>query len=265
MISRYEATMNGVALSGVSQSILILDISHREPRLRTETYTVAQRSGSRLYRRTFEKAETTITMEIREYDTRQRQNVIDAVNAWARAGGQLRTSDRMGKHLTCVCETFAAAKSVKKWTDAVSVTFAAYENPFWEDDAISETYFHQADTGQGKLYVPGNVEQDVFVSAEIYVNEVFNDSLTFGLYVNGRGLTVSNVNGYSIPVGTRIYIYYDEHRIQHVDTGDVGIVGLDWMAHSNGMDLIADCGENDVSFDATATLSVWFRARGLWV
>ena len=66
MISRYEAFLNGIPLSSLSQSILITDIKYQSPVLGYELFSVAKRHGSRIWQRVAEQAQVTIEFAIRE-------------------------------------------------------------------------------------------------------------------------------------------------------------------------------------------------------
>ena len=254
MISRYEAVLNGTALSTIHPAILVLDISYAQPQIKTNTYTSARRQGARVYRRYFGKSSVTVSFEIHEYDTQKRMTICNAVQAWAKSGGVLQTSDRDGQQLRCICDAYPVINSALRWTGTLSVTFSAYTLPFWAEREPVELTLTDT-SGSGTLVVPGSVEE-----APVEVEITAGGTLTtLGLTVNGRTLSLSGV---SVSSGNKITISYDDEMIQSITTGTTSLLdkrtGVD--------DLLAVCGEsNAFSFESDVSCTVVYRVRGLWL
>lgn len=253
MISRYEATLNGISLESINPAILLTDISYDPPSRRYSTYAVAKRDGSRVYRAYKEKSSVTVQFAIREYDTMKRQSICQQICAWARNGGTLRTNDRDGQMLKCICEQLPSIPSVLQWTEPLSITFAAYELPYWQDVNLS-TLTLSGTSNNGTIYIPGSapdtvMEVEVTAGAEITALE---------LTVEDTTLTLS---GLSVASGNSIVISYDDHMIQSIKTGSTSLLNK----RTGADDLIAKCGQfNLVSYTANASCDVTFRGRGLW-
>lgn len=253
MISRYEAWLDGVALSSISPDILILDIEHAPANIRTDTFTTAKRNGSRIHRRYYDRASVTIRFAIRKYGINDRQSVCSDVVRWAKGGGVLQTNDRNGQRLRCICEAFPVVQSAMKWTDPFAVTFSAYALPFWEEEEQSVLQL-TGTSGEGELYVPGNVD-DAMVEASISANAALS-SLT--LSANGRTMTLS---GLSVASGGVVVLTYDDEMIQSIKANSVSILDK----RSGVDDLLAVSGMNSFAFTADADVDVDFKVRGLWL
>ena len=79
------------------------------------------------------------------------------------------------------------------------------------------------------------------------------------LTVNGRTLSLT---GLSVSNGDTIKITYDDQMIQSIKVGTTSLLGK----RTGVDDLIANSGEyNTVSFTSSASVTVTFKARGLWV
>lgn len=253
MITRYEAALNGITLSGISNDIIIHDISYGPPQFRNSTYTSARRQGARIYRRYVEKISVSIVFEIHTYDPRKRHMICDAVRQWAKNGGILTTNDREGLRLRCICDTFPAITSALKWTEPLTMVFSAYELPFWEQIA-PEVLTLTGTSGSGSLFVPGSVD-DAFAEVEVTSGGALT---TLALTANGRTLTLS---GISVASGNKVVISYDDEQIQSIKTGTTSILdkrtGVD--------DLLLKCGEsNALSFTSNVSCTVAFKGRGLF-
>lgn len=255
MKSRYEVTLNGISLSELSPEILILDVNYADAAFSDNQYTVAKRNGSRTDNRVFNSSSVSISFEVHAYDIRKRTAIRNAVCAWAKNGGKLQINDRNDQYLQCVCSQFPSVASVRNWTDPLTITFTANEIPFWQELALSSVSLTAGASGSGKLYVPGSVDFAV-VEAKVHTNASIT---SVALTVNSRTLTLS---GLSVASGNDIKITYDVHGIQSIKVGSTSL-----MNKRTGVDdLLAKCGEiNDVSYTSSASTTVTFSARGLWV
>lgn len=254
MISRYEAWLNGVALSSVNPDILIMDIEQSSANIRTETFTTAKRHGSRIYKRRFEKASVTIRFAIRKYNIADRRAVCSDVVRWAKNGGILETNDRDGQRLRCVLDTVPIVSSALRWTDPLTITFSAYALPFWEEK--SESVLHLSGTsGEGVLFVPGDVD-----GAMIEATVTSNGNLsTLALSANGKTITLS---GISVGSGGVVELSYNDEMVQSIKANGTSVLSK----RTGADDLIAVCGgSNTFGFASDANVDVNFKVRGLWI
>ena len=253
MISRYEATLNGVALSSLSPFILITDISYDEPQYSLRNVTVAKRQGARIQSTYKEKASATISFQIRNYDIRERQIICENIRHWAKNGGSLQVTDRPGQKLVCICTKAPVIGSSRNWTDILSMTFTAYNLPYWQDLNLVSASLTGTNVN-GNLYVPGDAKETM-VEAVI---TPYGTLTTVNLGVSGRTLTLS---GMSVPNGAHIAITYDAQMIQSIKYGTTSLLNK----RSGADDLIAQCGTNNpVAFTANVNTNVIFNARGLY-
>lgn len=250
---RYEATLNGIKLSSISKKILIYDISYSDPSVEFGTYTLAGRNGARVSREYKETASATITFAVREYDTKQRQSIVQSIISWARDGGTLETSDRPSQFLVCKCDRKPYVSSVLKWTDAMQVTFVAYILPYWQNSSESKITLTGLQAS-GNLSVPGSAPK-TFVS----VTAKTNAAVTYlALEAGSTKMEFKNLN---VASGRQITLDYTEDMILRVRDGGTSLLNKRFGSD----DLIAGCGETTrVRFSADANCTVEFRARGLW-
>ena len=254
MISRYEAWLNGVALSSVNPDILILDIEQPSTNIRTETFTTAKRNGARIYKRRIEKTSVTIRFAIRKYDIADRRAVCSDVVRWAKNGGILETNDRDGQRLRCVLDTTPIIQSALRWTDPLTITFTAYALPFWEEK--EQSVLHLSGTsGEGTLYVPGNID-----GAMIEATVTSNGSLsTLSLTANGKTITLG---GLSVGTGGVVELKYNDEMVQSIKADGVSVLNK----RTGADDLVAVCGgSNTLGFLSNVSVNVDFKVRGLWV
>lgn len=254
MISRYDAVLNGIALSSIHPSILVLDVNYQAPNTEFSMYNVAKRQGARIHKENTGGISVSVSFEIHEYSTVERQHICNLVSLWAKNGGNLEINDRPGQRLRCVCSQKPNIQSARNWVDPVTVTFTAYTLPFWEESEYAVKAFSAGTSGDGLLYVPGSVDGAYF-EADIVANATLS---SVSLTANGRTLTLS---GLSVSSGKTIKITYTNEMIQKIMVDTTSLLNK----RTGADDLIAKCGElNSVSFSASASATVTFKARGLW-
>lgn len=289
MISRYEVTLNGVSLASIHPMILITDVNYEPPAYERETYTIANRQGSRITPAHKEAARVTISFAIRSYPIEERQSVCQDVIRWARDGGDLRINDRPGQFLDCVCDQLPTVESVRNWTDNFTVVFAAYTVPYWQEVTPTVLTVHladgaqvQDDTGYTELTmtVPGNapsvvldavVAPDDTTAPKQYIEIITgeNDFVSDGYALQGDGIE-------------SYHFEHDEHGylrafINQINGGAIVPRSQMW-AVKGADDLICPCGRtvqikvrygqrwdtyNPAWFQPYAC-TITLTARGLW-
>lgn len=253
MKSRFDALLNGVALSGLDENICVTDISYPSPEI---SYTIAKfagRNGGMATNRKLDQTVVSISFELHVYGTRHRQTACQQIVAWAKNGGRLQTSDRTDQYLQCICTKLPSIESASKWTDELTVEFTAYGIPYWQGVFPSKAVFSGADA-EGEIFVQGNAETrpDIQITANAAVT-----SLTVGF-----GSTSVALSGLSVSSGGVIQISHDENGILSIKTGTTSLLGKLTVTSSD--DLVADCGNIPVSVEANGSVTAEFTVKGVW-
>lgn len=253
MISRYSVSLNGVDLASLDDNLLIMDISDSDPGYNHETFTRGNRQGARVYKNYKEKAGVEITFALRHYDIAARQEACQRVIQWARDGGVLRTNDRPGQFLRCICESLPSVASALKWTDSLRISFAAYEVPYWQSEEYTSVSM-TGKAGSGSITIPGSAPQTM-MEVSITANATLN-SITLQV-----GSTTMKLTGMGISKDKVITISYTEDEILRIMVNKTSLLNK----RTGSDDLIAACGKPvNVFFTADANCSVTFSARGRW-
>lgn len=253
MISRYEAYMDGIPLSTLHPNILIRDIKHGTASKQRQTQEIANRSGLMVLGSKFGQKTVEIEFDLRIYDTRERQVVIQKIQQWAN-GEILETSDREGQRLHVSCDDYPVIESVLGWTDTLAITFTAYDQPFWQNKTPSVVTL-VGDDEDGVLFVPGNAGE-AYAEVEVTPSQTIDD-LT--VTVGDTSITLDDLNTDAV-----IKIGYDEKGIQYIKAGTTSI--LSKRTANSSDDLIAICGKkNAVAVEADHSVTAKFSVRGLWL
>ena len=254
MISRYEAYMDGNALSRVHPDILILDISHAISDRKISASRIGNRKGTLIIDDSQDGSSVTISFALRVYSISKRQEAMQEVLRWA-SGRVLETNDRPGQRLYVRCIEYPVVTSALQWTETITMSFKAFEYPFWEEKEKSSLSFSSGTSGNGTLFVPGNAGNTVV--EVVATPAVSADDLSFTV-----GSTTITVTDCGATAENPLVIAYDENGFLSIKVGTTSV--LDKRTGSD--DLLAECGQvNDFSFIASESTSVVFSARGLWM
>lgn len=260
MIGRYEAYMNETALSAIDNSIVITDINYKAAKIQRKTNKVYNRVGSRIVKTNVETNSVSISFMIRELDTIKRQQICQKIAQWALQDGYLRTSDKPWQRLKCVCEEPPIIESTLQWTDTVTITFTAYNPPYWEEinpTTVTLGGTNGATSGSANVFVPGDA-RDTLVSATITAKASVS---SFSVTANGKTFSLS---GLSLSSGDVVTIDYDSDLNLRIRNGSTSLMNKRSAASAD--DLTVDCGKsNSFSFTSSATAVVVFRVRGWWI
>lgn len=256
--SRVRVWLDGKGLQDIDPSIVVLDVAYQVPAISTQTVEHARYHGSRVTRQKMGNNTVTVSFEIHEYSVAFRQSIMERVTAWAMSGGALTTDDKPGKRLHVVCTTPPAIMSTKGWTNRLTMSFAAFDNPFWEDVSPT-TLILSGTSGSGDIYAPGSAS-DPFVEVDVKPTGTLT---RIELYA---GETTFVLSGIYIPAGKVLAIYYDDKQTLHIERQDTGVSLLSKRTAESDDDLMIERGKfSEVSYVANVNCAITFKARGLYL
>lgn len=254
MISRYKVWLDGESLEEISPNIYVSDISYGAAAPAYTANRIGRNDGVLSGADYVEEATVTVSFEIREYNTQRRQIVAQSVAKWAMKGGWLTTSDRDGMRMRVKCTKLPAINSVMRWLEAVQVEFTAFEVPYWTSVEPVKAILNNGDT---KTLINGGVRK-TYAEVSVAANAALT-SLTVAV-----GNTSITLEGLSVAGGDTVTISYTEDRhILEIKHGTTSI--LNKRTAGSADDLIAEPGENEVSFTASGTASCTVSIREVYV
>lgn len=252
-MTRYECSLNGVNLSGISPAIVITDITEAV----TESATVEARplgNGSRFLRKQRERLDVTVSFAIREQDITRRQLISHQVQKWARDGGYLIRNDRSDQRLKVVCTGIPVLESALHWTDIFTATFTAFESPFWESTALSSVTL----TDTGTLYVPGTAE--TAKAAFVLTN---TGSSTLNTATIRTGASTMSFSSLGIPANGKLEVGYDDNGYLYIKANGASAFGTRSTGSSD--DFLVKCGYSEIRFTSNVAARLRVTARGVWL
>lgn len=255
MPDRCQCALNGVWLHQLDSAIHVQDIVELPPRLRMVTASRPD-AGSHLLQRVRESLSVQVNLTIEAYDIKARQALLHRVISWAERGGMLSLGSKAGRQLPVVCTQLPTCSALA-WLDTLSVTFTAYDTPYWQDD--TPTAF--TTTGHCTLSVPGTAPD---TPLDLTINNVSGDALT-SLTIQAAG-TLS-FTGLSIAPGEALRIHHDAGVFgAEMTSSGVALSALSCRSMSSSDDLLLLPGrDNALTITANTAISATGAYRGRYL
>lgn len=133
MLLRFEAALNGKKFSEIAPEIILRDIVEIPSEEVVDLNRRGLHAGQMASGRTRLALSVRLVYVIRAYDIARRAEIRDLVAGWASNGGYLTINTRPYKRLHVKVDTAPSLESSLKWTQDLSITLTAYEQPYWED------------------------------------------------------------------------------------------------------------------------------------
>lgn len=256
MRTRYSCRLNGVDISDVDESIILLDVVAQPPVSEIKTTALYGADGQRVGRRNINSMSVEIKFEIHEKDIERRAYVMERVAKWAYGGGELTIRERPGRRLNVVCESFAALDALK-WTSAMTIVFTAFEIPYWED-VNPETATVNGD-GEATIYAPGFA-----AAARISATVKNTGESTITAVELTAGETKIKWDGLEIPAGGVLEVGYDDKAVFYAKVDSQSVLGKRTAESSDELRMEAGTrGTLRVATDGKAQTG--FKARGYYL
>lgn len=115
-----------------------------------------------------------------------RAAILQAVNAWAAAGGALKVNYRPDQVMHVVCDGLTALGYSFEWTQNYKLTMRAYGVPFWQQETPAKVKA----AGSCTLFVPGTTETplELHAIATGTLNDINVQANGYKLQFTGLGM-----------------------------------------------------------------------------
>ena len=141
MLLRFEATNGGAKFSEIADEVILLDIIEQPAEVDIQKSRLAGGAGMRVSSVTRTSLTVNLVYVIRTQDPVRWGQVHDLVTKWAKNGSKLTVSTRPGVYLAGKFYVSPARNSALRWTQELTVSFVAYDVPYWQDESINISRF----------------------------------------------------------------------------------------------------------------------------
>ena len=260
MITRYRVWLDEVALDSLADSIYITDIQEMEPEMEIHTMSVLGGNGTSVTHQRRISLQIRVSFQIREYNIATRREVFNKIMTWAQ-GTVLYTNERDGQQINVQLDA-PPAMSALKWTETLTLSFTAWENPYWiSNDATMLTL--SGESVSGEITVDGNTAcYPMFVVSNTGAAPINTVTITAG----ENRVRLEGIN--MLPEG---YVYFSSHNgsgaLSPFMIDDNGIRYLDNCFSDDSDDSLPVIGGVPTTILATADGEMTFivLAQGVWL
>lgn len=160
MILSKRVALNGVQLDEIHERIVVRSIDPGAPQKSVQTVSRMGGCGQRITAEHFETLDVTVEfgIDVGRREMELRREIFDAVIAWALKKGWLTVSWMPGRQMYADRVEIPSTGDLWNWTDSMTLTFKAYNVPFWQDASPATGHATLITEESIGLDVPGNVE-----------------------------------------------------------------------------------------------------------
>ena len=207
MILSRRVALGDVQLDELHERIVIRSINPGAPQKSIQTVTRMGGCGQRITGEHFETLDVTVEfgIDVGRREMALRREIFDMVIAWALRKGWLTVSWMPNRRFWVDRVEIPSTGDLWNWTESMTLTFKAYNVPFWQDMTAAASSAKLVTEGSVVLDVPGNVQ--TVLDAE---------------FVNKSGQTINKL---SLTVGS-----------QKIAFTNLGLGGTESMVISHGTD-----------------------------
>lgn len=196
MILKRRVALNGVWLDQVDSRIVISSVEPADGKDNISAVDAAAGYGQRITGNRRSTVDMVVKFRILEHGhsgsgQQARAEVLEKINAWAAAGGELTVDYKPGRRLNVILAQAPGEGSLWDYTKEFTITFRAYAIPYWEDAVASGTSFNAAaGTGSRSIIIEGSAKTQCDVSVANTSGQTMN---TCSLSVGGQGMSFTGL------------------------------------------------------------------------
>ena len=185
----------------------------------------------------------------------ERREVFDAVNAWALKKGWLRTNERPDRRMYVDKTVVPGSMDLWDWTDEYTITFRAYNVPFWQDAAATTVKSKTLASGSVTAEIGGNVKGVIDVSFQNKSGKTIDN---FWVQANGNRITLS---GLGLGGSATLTISHGTDGLLRITAGSTNV----YAKYTGADDLYVNPGSTAVTFAADRAGILTVTNYGRWV
>ena len=262
MRTRIYAALNGIPLNSLDSAIVIQGVDEAAPNWNISAGNRAGLTGQIVLSTEKRYRDVKISFAIAEkHDLIHRAQILQQVNAWAAGGGVLEVGYRPGQLLRVICAGLPEIKTLTKWAEAYSITFRAYEVPFWVSTVEESVSVAATSSGSGALAVTGTAGGKLCFTA---TNGTSSSCATVSVSANGATMAFSSLG---LAAGEKLIVDYDERDLQRIRiqaSGGTLRSVMDKRTVESADDIPLLCGGNTITVTAQQNLTWKLYTIGRW-
>ena len=257
MILSKRVALGGVQLDELHDAIVIRSI---DPGVTKESVSAVTRMGGFGQRMTGQHWDTlevsvSYAIDIPKREMALRRQIFDAVNAWALKKGWLTVNWLENRRFYVDKVVLPGSGDMWAWTDEFTITFRAYNVPFWQDALPVQVSSGTAASGSVTVQVGGNVQSVLDVTFQNRSGMTIN---SFWVQANGNRITLSSLG---LGGSSALTINHGTDGLLRIKIGSTSV----YQKYTGADDLFVNPGNVGVTFAADRAGTLTVQSYGRWV
>lgn len=243
MILSRRAALGGVQLDEISNKIVISGIDTGVPK---ETVQAVSRMGvgQRLTTQHWDTLDVNVkfAIDVPKRNLTLRRSIWEDVIYWALQKGWLTVGYMPDRRMYVDKVILPSSGDMWQWTDEFTITFRAYNVPFWQDVNPTSVAARGVSSWTATIGVPGQFR----TVADVTFHNATNDTMTsFSITTAGKTIALS---GISLAGGADLVISHGTDGLLRVTAGSTSV--FDKITAASADDLYMDPGTAAISMTA---------------
>lgn len=269
----YDVSLGGVSIHSLADEIIVRDIVEKPAKMDMQTSKRALHAGTRVANHIRRSLSVDVVYVIRTEDSERRAEIAGLIAGWVGSGGWLEISTRPGKRLYVRPSDNPSLGSSLRWTEDITMTLTAYEQPYWEDKedvqvAMDVTWSDNQNTYFGANVIKPNGNVDRVPGRLMLTNTSDEIPITHVKIVADKTfIELENIQiGPGGMLASMLLIDYDDYDVLTIEDlmGDKSLMGNRTAESSD--DLLVRCGKNNQLYVyADGPCQVFFYTKGRWL
>lgn len=256
MILSKRVALGGVQLDELYEQIVIRRIDPGVPYEEVDAVNRMGGVGQRVTGQHWETLEVNITYAINvpKREMQLRREIFDAVNAWAMRKGWLTVNWLPGRRFYVDKVVLPGSGDMWQWTAEYTITFRAYNVPFWQDELPAQAASGTVSSGRVWVPVSGNMRTVMDASFRNMSGMVINN---LWIQAGGNRITLSDLG---LGGSSTLQISHGTDGILRITAGGASV----YNKYTGADDLYVNPGNVAVDFSADRAGILTAQAYGRW-
>lgn len=262
-MSYYRVYLDGQGVQDMAPEIRVANVQERGAELEIQQSPNAKYDGAHVVGMFRRGKEITVNLRLSARHMEERARLVDRIQAWASAGGDLTVNYRPHQRLRVICTGYPDLGGAWKWQEELSLTFTAYGVPFWEDETLTVSSLGTAGTSKDISIQPPGTAEKCFLRWDLTNSGSGTlTALKLASLDNGSFITL---NGLSIAPGGRVVADYDLNGYLTIRDGNGNSLLNKRNADSYDDVTLTQRKGNTIRVTADSPVTGFLSARGLYL
>lgn len=256
MILSKRVALGGQQLDELHERIVIRSVDPGVPHENIESVNRMGGSGQRITGAHWETLDVTVgfAIDIPKYNMAERRAVFESVTAWALRKGWLTVNWLPNRRLYVDKVIIPNSGDLWDWTSEYTITFRAYNVPFWQDEQPTQAVSGTVSSGTLQLAVGGNMPSPLEIT---FRNR---SGMTIDNFTVSAGGKTQQLTNLGLGGTATLQFRHGTDGLLRITAGGANVYGK----MSGHDDIVVNPGNVSVSFSADRAGTFTVQSYGRW-